>query len=259
MKDKDIKDYKFIFNRANLETIVDTLKDLSKINPMIKMKMDDEFVLFYSRAGAKVSTDSAIHAFKSFVFPITDFIIADEYRTLDFIILNGPNFVSNLEMYLDKTDDVAGKLTYKDKDKVASMLYMTDNKLSFNFVTGDYKQIKDISKGEIDTKMDPDNANYSFTMNKDQFAEVKKLTTKNKAETISIRIKKGKLEFFDKRWSLHICDVPTAADDTISFNNKYLKSIAAGADVIVHVFDQFLLVKDGNANLLIGIELSELK
>jgi hypothetical protein len=258
MANPDVKEYRFLFNRDNFKNILDSLKDLSKIHPMIKMKMDESHVLFYSRAGAKSATDSAIHAFKSFVFPVEDFVIADEYKQLDFIFLNGPNFVHNAEMFLNRDSDVSGKFLYKEKDRVASMIYLSDGRLNFNYITGDYKQIKDISRTEIDTKMNPAYANFSIDMTNDQYMELKKLTTKNKSETLSVKIKNGRLEFFDNRWSLHICDV-VADDDILSFNNKYFKSINPSDIIRINFFDQFLLIKDNNINLLIGLELSEFK
>lgn len=251
----DKKEFSFEFNSQHIETIIDTLKDLSKIDPMIKMKLDKDDVLFYSKAGK----DNNVHALKSFKFPIADFIIADEYIAIDFIILNGPNFVKNLELLIGKDVNVMGKLTYEEKSKVANMFYITNGKLKLNFVTGDYRQIKDLTKGEIENKMNPDMANFNFTLTNEQFTEVKKLTALNKSETVSLRVKKGKLEFFDKRWSSHICDLPTVSDEIWTFSNKYLKSITPSDEIKIHMFDQFLLFKEDNVALMIGLELSELK
>jgi hypothetical protein len=250
----DIKEFSFEFNRKNLDDVINIIKDLSKIDPMIKMKMDDEHVLFYTKAGK----DNVIHALKSFMLPVQDFIIADDYLTIDFIIINGPNFIKNLDI-LNREKAINGKLTFKEKDKVASTFYISNEKIKVNFITGDYRMIKDITKGDIENKMDPANANFEFIISGDDFAEVKKLTALNKSETISLRVKKGKLEFFDgRKWSLHVCDLPTVDDETWSFNNKYLKSINPADQITIHMFDQFLLFKEDNVALMIGLELSEL-
>lgn len=250
----DVREYTFQFNRDNLKLIIDALKDLSKIDQMIKIKIDKDDVLFYTKAGK----GNNIIAFKSFIFPIEDFIIADESIVIDFIIINGTNFVKNLELFLVKDTDINGKFQYKDKDKIASMLYITDSKLKVNFITGDYKQIKDITKSEIETKMDPSLSNFTFTLNKEDFTEIKKLSTLNKSDTVSLRVKKGKLEFYDKRWSNYICDLPTIDDEIWSFNNKYLKSINGTNDIVLHMFDTFLLLKEDNIALMIGLELSDI-
>jgi hypothetical protein len=251
-----MNEYTFEFNRDHLTEIITALKDLTRIDQMIKMKLDDEHVLFYSKAGK----DNNIHALKSFLYPVENFITADETITIDFIILNGTNFVKNLELLLSKPDTtIKGKFAYKDKDKIASMLYIADNKLKFNFVTGDYRQIKDISKLDIENKMNPDLANFDFSLTGEQFTEIKKLTALNKSETVSMRVKKGKLEFFDTRWSNHVFDLPTVDDETWSFANKYLKSITPSDEIVIHMFDQFLLFKEDNIALMIGLELTEIK
>lgn len=246
--------FSFTFNRDNLSDIIAALKDLNKIDTMIKIKMDQDDVLFYSKAGK----DHNVHALKSFIFPISDFIIADEYPTLDFIIINGKNFVENLSIYLTRDSDIAGKFKYKNNDKIASMLYITDGTLKFNFITGDYKQIKDISKLDIENKMNPDLANFSFDLTNDTFKEIKKLSGLNKSEIVSLRMKGGKLSFFDLRWSYDVTDLPTVDDETWSFANKYLKSINSTNDITINMFDQFLLFKEDNISLMIGLELGEL-
>jgi len=253
----DIKTFEFKFNKDNLKEIVEVLKDLSKIDQMIKIKFDTEHVLFYSKAGK----DNVVSALKSFMFPIREFITNedDTYINIDFIILNGTNFVKNLELFLNKDTDIKGKLQYKAKDKVASMMYITDGKLKLNFVTGDYKQIKDITKGDIENKMNPDNANFCFNISKEQFTEIKKLSNLNKSEIVSIRAKSNKLEFFDTRWTSKVCDLMNVEDEIWSFGNKYLKSISASDEITIYMFDSFLLFKENNVALMIGLEMSSFK
>jgi hypothetical protein len=191
----ELLEYNFQFNRDNFKNIIDCIKDLCKINTMIKIKFDKEHVLFYSRAG----NENYIPAFKSFLFDIDEFIITDDKIVLDFIIIDGLKFVKNLELFEKKETDMFGKITYKEKDKIGNIFYIYDNNLKLNFITGDYRQIKDITKEQIESKMNPDFANFNFEMTDDQFTELKKLTTLNKSEILSIKIKKNKLSFYDKR------------------------------------------------------------
>lgn len=250
-----MKEFNFIFNKTNLKEIISNLKDLCKIDTMIKIKFDKEHVLFYSKAG----TGNNILCFKSFIYDIEDFIIADEYINMDFIILNGVNFVKNLELFNDCKNDIKGKLAYRDGDRIASMFYISETKLKINFVTGDYKQIKDIPKTDIEQKMNPDYANFSFTITKEELNQIKKLSSQNKSETVSLRIINGVLEFFDTRWAIHVADLPLKDNEEWTFNNKYLKSINVTDNIEIHMFDQFLLFKENNIALMIGLELSEIK
>lgn len=257
MASNNLNEWKFSFNIKNFSEIMSCINDLYKINPMIKCKLDSETALFYSRAG----TNETIPAFKSFTYDIKDFITADEYLNLDFIVLNGSNFVKNC-LLLDKKDvEIGGKFLYNDKAKVASQLYLSNGKLNLNFISGDYTQIKDITKEQIETRMDPSLCNFSFDVTGEQFKEIKKLVQLNKSEIINLRTKKGKIQFYDKRWSIDVghADVD---DEIWTFNNKYLKSISSDeetGDIKIHMFDQFLLIKESNTHLLIGLELSDLK
>lgn len=254
MSSTNLQSYEFEFVRKNFEEILKCIADLSRINPMIKIKMDEEDVLFYSRAG----NDMTIPAFKSFLYPLDKFITTAEPKILDFIVLNGSNFVKNNLLFLDKDNAINGKLLHHNNAKVAAQMLLSNGKLNFNFISGDYTQIKDITKQQIEERMDPSLSNFSFTLDGDTFNEIKKLVNLNKSEVINIRVKNGKLEFYDKRWSLKVADV-TVDDDMWTFNNKYLKSIDPSEEIKINMFDQFLLIKDNNVNLMIGLELSSLK
>lgn len=248
--------FTFTINKDYIKEVISALKDLASIDPMIKMKMDQEHVLFYSKSG----TGTNIAALKSFIFPVQDFLMSDDDQiNIDFIIINGKNFVDNLSLLVNDKSDIVCKLDYREKDKVASIFNLSNGKLKLNFITGDYKQIKDITKHEIENKLNPDLANFSFILDQEQFKDIKKLIRLNKSEIVSIRIKKNKLQFYDKRWTYDICDLTEDVDDeTYSFSNKFLKTLDNKTDMVIYMFDQFLVVKDDNVALLIGLELSTL-
>ncbi len=254
------QEFKFQFNGQYFKEILDCVLDLARINPMVKIKMDSETALFYSRAG----TDNTIPAFKSFSYPVDHFIRVDgEMMNMDFIILNGSNFVKNC-LLMEKSSEIVGKMLYNEKAKVASQLYVSNGSLNLNFVSGDYTQIKDITKEQIEARMDPSMANFNFTLTGEQFKEIKKLVTLNKSETIGLKSKGGKLSFYDKRWSVLVgkVDADKVGDEIWTFNNKYLKSISPDeetGDININMFDQFLLIKEGNTHLMIGLELTDLK
>lgn len=249
-----LEKYQFNINRTKFLEILKAVQDLSKINPMVKIKMDKSSVLFYTRAG----NDVTIPAFKSFEYPIEDWALSEDLQQMDFIILNASNWVKNCQHLLSIDNDISCQLQFHSNSKVAQMMYITNGKLTLNFVSGDYTQIKDITKEQIQERMDPALSNFKFTMTAEQFTEIKKLSALNKSEIISLRAKKGKLEFFDKRWQVFI-EPTTINDDVWTFNNKYLKSIESQDQITINMFDHFLLIKEKNTNLLIGLELNNIK
>lgn len=240
-------------NDISLSSILMTIYELSKIDDMIKIKIDNTDVLFYSKSGS----GNNIIAFKSFIYPIQEFIISDENIELDFIITNSRNFVENMKLLTSKDGDIVGQFTYTDKSKLANQLLVSNGKLKFNFITGDYRIIKDITKNEIEMKMDPTLCEYHFNIPKDEFEEIKKLTRLNKSETVNIKVKNNKLSFYDKNWSNYICDVDSQ-DGMWTFGNKYFKTITGISDITIYMFDQFLLFKEDNITFMIGLELSNL-
>lgn len=248
-------DFKFIFNRETLEDVARGLKDLAKIDTMIKIKIDHDNILFYSKAG----TMHSIKAFKSFIYNYDDLIESDEKIVMDFIILNGKNFVDNLSLMLKKEGVVAGKLSYNEGAKCGNILHLSNGTMKFKFISGDYTQIKDISKNEIDLKMNPDNANFNFSIDKETFTDIKKLSKMNKSEIINFKTKKNKVSFFDKKWNVHVDEITDEEvdDNTYTFNNKYIQSINLADEIVVNVFDTFILIKDDFVTLLIGLELSD--
>lgn len=248
-----LQEYKFKFKEDNFPIVIDALEELCKLNnlnPMIKIKMDDEHVLFYIKDGI----GQHVAAMKTILFKVDDIIETDDdYLTIDYIILNGVNFLKNLKML--KSNNC--KLAYRENDRIGSMLYISDDKIDFSFVSGDYTMLKDVTKEQIKMKMNPDLAEFSFGISKDLFTEVKKLSALNKNEVANFKIKDNKLYFFDKNWKYKVCDVK-APDNIYTFKAKYLKCIKAESDndIQIHVFEQFILIKEDNVNLLIGLEIN---
>lgn len=247
--------FNFIFKNDKLKELVKSLKDLYKINSLIKMKMDSEHILFYTKKGKGQN----ILAFKSFLFNTTDLIEATDVPNLDFIILNGKNFYDNLSIMVKDDKTVAGKLEYNDGSKIANIFHISDGKLKLKFITGDYRQIKDITKEEIETRMDPELSEFNFKVDKADFNELKKLTRLNKSEIINLKSKNNKLSFYDKNWSMDVDVLESDIDDEVwTFDNSHFRTISAEEDLYLSMFDTFVLFKENNVTLLIGLELSTL-
>jgi hypothetical protein len=248
------KDFKFKLNVNNLKNLIDILKDLSRIDQVVKMKIDSEEVLFYSRKGVGHN----IHAFKSFILPIDKFLECHgDAHELDFIITNCKSFISNLSIFLKK-DEINCKLKYNEGQITADTLTLNDGALKLNFISGDYREIKDISKYDIRTKMDVSLANFSFDLEFSKLEEIQKLSKLNNSEVTNIVVNDGKIIFSEPRWKYGITVLDNVEDRTYTFQSKYLKSITNKKDVVVYVFDQFLLLSENDITLMIGFELDAL-
>lgn len=247
-----MKKIEFDINIDNFKNILDILKDLTKIDDVIKIKFDKDEVLFYSRNGIGQN----IHAFKSFILPLNDFIITDNIPNIDFVIINAKKFVSNLTIFTNK-ENIKGIIKYDEDTNIAETFTLFEDKLKINFISGDYKIIKDITKYDIRSKMDPQLSNFSFNLEYSVLNEIKKLTRLNASETTNLEVKDGTVYFTEPRWKYDIDNINT--DDCFySFQSKYLKSINIDGVITVNVFDHFLLFKEDDVVLMIGFELDSL-
>lgn len=252
-----MENFKFIFKQDKIKELVSALKDLYKIDTLIKMKIDSDNVLFYSRKGKGLN----ILAFKSVIYKTEDIIETDEeVPNLDFIILNGKNLVDNMTIMTAGDKTVAGKLEYNTGSKIANVFHITDKKIKLKFITGDYRQINDITKEEIENRMNPDLSEFNFSVKKDDFNELKKLTRLNKSEIINLKSKNNKLSFYDKNWSMLVdkLEDDVIEDEVWTFDNSHFRTIKAEEDLHLYMFDTFILFKENNVTLLIGLELSTL-
>jgi len=198
-----MKKFAFTLNLEYLNDFINILKDLSRIDQTVKMKLDSDEILFYSRKGVGLN----IHAFKSYIIPTEKlFITTEDIPNLDFIIINCKKFISNLSIYLTK-DKVKGTLQYNEGNINAHIMSLNDGRLKLKFITGDYRDIKDISKYDIRTKMDPELANTKFTLTFDQLTEIQKLSKLNNSEITTIKIKDTKLYFTEPTWTYGICEL----------------------------------------------------
>jgi len=248
--------FNFIFKNDKLKELKNSLKDLYKINSLIKMKIDEENILFYTKKGKGQN----ILAFKSFLFKTEDLIESTtDIPTLDFIIINGKNFYDNLSVIVKDDKSVAGKLEYNDGSKICNIFHISDGKIKLKYITGDYRQIKDITKEEIETRIDPELAESNFKVEHTDFNKLKKLIRLNKSEIINLKSKNNKLSFYDSNWSMQVDELSDDIEDDVwTFDNSHFRTISAEDDIELALFDTFILFKENNVTLLIGLELSTL-
>lgn len=246
----------FIFKNDKLKELTRCLKDLYAINSLIKMKVDNEDILFYTKKGKGQN----ILAFKSFLFKTEDLIeVNQELPNLDFIIHNGKNFYDNLSIMTMGDKTVAGKFEFNEGSKIINIFHISDGKLKFKFITGNYRDIKDISKTEIENRMDPSLALFDFKVNKEDFNELKRIIRLNKSEIINLKSKNNKLSFYDNNWTMDVDTINQDIDDEKwTFDNSHFRSISPEEDLYLYMFDTFILFKENNITLLIGLELSAL-
>lgn len=247
--------HKFSMTLNQLNFFLDKVHDLLSIDNEVLIKIDNENVLLYSIVGEK----NNVNAFKSFIYKTKElFSFKEELpNEIRFIITNGKKFEDILKNYLDYNEVINCEFFMND-DTYADNLKIKNSKLRLGINGGDIRGMNtniDISK--INATLNKDNIDFKFILDKSSYAKIKKIAAVDgDNDILTLIIHNKELNIGEHGWSLKLCDIDHE-DLNITFPKKYFKSITfTEDDLVVYVFDTFILVDNQNTNLLIALELS---
>lgn len=251
---------KLIFKNENFDNFSKKLVNLTKISDSIRIKIDNENIMLYSVLGS-----SAILAFKNYVFNTRDYLLLNDDLdfSLDIIIINTKKFVKNLS-FLKSEDNIEMNVTYKnsqddDNNKIARAIQLISGKLKINWITGEHYEVRDIKKSLLDKTLDIKTQKWEFKINKDDFQDIKKLSTINSDKIIHIEILNNQVIMHEtSAWEMQVDEIDDNGDNSsIILNKRFLSSINnEDDDVIFHVFQNFMLFKTDDSNLMLSFEQS---
>ena len=237
---------------------ISKLSDLTDISDTIKLKIDNDHVMMYSTLGGAV-----LLAFKNYLIDTKDYFIIDndlEY-TIDVIILNAKKFVKNLN-FLKESENVTLNITHKvsqddDAVMVARSVQITGGKLKINWVAGEHYEVRDITKDILNDKLNLRHRKWNFIINKQDFNDIKKLSSINGDKLLNINVNKGKVVISENgAWELDIFDTMDDRNSTMILNKRFLKCIDDSKDIDFSIFENFMLIKDDTTNLMLSYEQS---
>jgi hypothetical protein len=248
---------KFQIKPDKISHFIETLEDLTKIEDTIKLKIDGDNILMYSILGGNVML-----AFKNFLLNTSDYFSGNEFDfTLDVIIANAKKFVKNLN-FLTNSEKVTIEFTYKesqDDDNIMSArsIQVVGGKLKVNWLAGEHYELRDINKDALSKNLNIKNRKWSFKISKSDFSDVKKLSSINSDRIINISIDSGKVIFSEKAaWELEIDSIEDDKNSNLMLNKRFLGCISDDNDVEFSIFDNFMLIKEENSNLMLSFEQS---
>lgn len=252
----------FSFNKDGIKMFLRRFMDLIKVGETVKMRIDREHILLYAAVGKQ-----QIIAFKSAVSNTADLILdindLPETGYLDFIFINPKNFVNNTGFYLADDLDVQCRIKRRIGSNYALELKMGNGKISHVFLCGDASElpakVRELSIKQLEEKMDPSNCDFSFDVDTEILERVRKLC-KNNADTeiVKIYVKKNKIKIGTHKWKVDAGTLEDVSDNTLTFNKKYLYCVEPADAVKFNIFEQFILIKEGETRLMIGLELTDL-
>ena len=249
---------KFKINGSTFGSFVTKLSDLSSIDDSVRLKIDNSDIMMYSILGKNIML-----AFKNFLVPTRDVLELKEdidYQ-LDLIIPNIKKFVKNLALIKD-LDKVSIEFTYKessDDDSIYLVRYfrISSGKFKINWVGGEHSnETRDINKDILKKRLDLKNRKWSFALTKDDFSDVKKLSSINSEKIINISVQKGLVNFSEKSaWDLEVDKLDEEREANLILNKRFLNCVNDTMDNIeFSIFDTCMLVKDDDSNLMLSFE-----
>jgi hypothetical protein len=248
---------KFKINGNTFNSFVSKLSDLSTIDDSVRLKIDKDDVLMYSILGKNI-----LLAFKNYLIPTEDFIEKkdDMDYQLDLVIPNIKKFVKNLGMIKD-VDKVTIEFNYKessDDDSIYQVRYfqISCGRFKINWVGGEHNnETREISKEMLAKNLNLKNSKWSFALTKDDFIDIKKLSSINSERIINIDVTNGIVNFSEKSaWDLEVDNLEDDRNYNLIFNKRFLNCINDKDKITFSIFDTFMLVKDEESNLMLSFE-----
>lgn len=247
---------KFKLKSEMVSDFIEKLSDLTDISDSIKLKIDSEHIMMYSTLGGSV-----LLAFKNYLIKTKDFfdMDGDMDNPVDIIILNAKKFVKNLN-FLKESEKVSIDITHKpsqdDEDiMVARSIQIVGGKLKVNWIAGEHYEIRDINKTILDDRLNIKHRKWNFNINKQDFNDIKKLSSINDAKILNITVSAGKVSISENAaWELEVDNIDKDKNTNLILNKKFLKCIDDTKDVDFSIFENFMLVKDDKTNLMLSFE-----
>lgn len=259
-----INELSFIINKNSLSQLIDVLKDLSKLNDRVLMKIDKDNVLIYSLVG----DGNNVNAFKNFIFKTDELFykIGDFDVTINYIIRSAKQMFRILQIVSTYDQDINATIYY---DTISDGVYSdrinikVGNKLRHNFYGDDPSKMNTrITVDSIKKIAKIENSLFSFDMHDDDFDKIKKLSSPDEVINIfylSVREEDGKnyVNVGEGTWDITVAETEYKKPITLAFTKKYFKTINMVNGIAkIHVFDTMVLVITENSNLLISIEVT---
>lgn len=247
---------KFRIKSEKLPEFISKLEDLTKISDNIKIKIERESTMMYSILGK-----ATILAFKNYDIPTNElFEMKDDLEYgIDIIILNAKKFVKNLNFLKDNekvTIEITHKESQEDEDIMdARALQIVGGKLKLNWIGGEHYEIKDMNKKKLDQGLNLKNSRWSFNISKSDFTDIKKLSSINGERILQIGVNSGKVVISESAaWEMEIDNIDSERNSSLILNKKFLGCVNDSDNIQFHIFDNFMLVKHEDSNLMLSFE-----
>jgi len=231
------------------------LEELAKLSDTIKIKIDSENLFIYSIVG-----ETAILAFKNYILNTDDYfkLKSDiQEQTIDIIIPNAKKYIKNLTL-LKKTEKILLEVDYRENDDIlqARFVQIKNGKFKIGLQGGENYDIRDITKETLAKRLDLNNKKWSFKISKDDFIDIKKLSTNNSdGKILNINVINNKVIISETSiWELEVDNIEYN-DKHLIINKMFISHINDNFQYLeIFVFESFILIVNEISNFMISFE-----
>ena len=250
---------KFEIIQSNLKTLLDKIKDLTRIDKRLVFRFEKDNLILFSFVG---ETFKNIYAFKSYVIKNEDLIdiISEIENPIIFITKDGKKLWHYINIF-SNYDGIKCEIMFNE-EFFANYLKINSlpdpDRYEVRIISGDPITVgKEINLDDINKLMNVDDSLFNFKLTSQEFDIIKKSTTIDVKENdiIQIIIESNKLYIGENKWKIKICDIEHE-NETFTFPKRYFNTINTSTFIDVFVFETFILNKFDDYNLLIVLETS---
>jgi hypothetical protein len=256
------KNIKFTCSVYQLSNLLKKIKDLTTIDPRVILRIDSNNVLVFSFVGDSFKN---IHAFKNYVFPTGEVMTIKKGDMDEAIMLmakDGKRLYRQLESLLNR-EEINGKISVNDENYVNYIELDNRKTVDDKIVGTEIKVIgsdpisigKEISLDDINFLMDINNSTFNFKLSNQDFREIKKLGViyNEPKSVLYINVMDKNLTIGETLWKVNV-DKVDVDDIILSFPKSYFNTINPSDFIHIYVFENFILCKYDDYNLMILLE-----
>lgn len=253
------KNISFTQTPTQLGNLLKKVKDLISIDSRIVIRIEADSVLLFSFVGQSFKD---IHAFKNYIFPIEEVLTlkkAEIENPIFFIAKDGKRFFRSVESFLNYPQEIKCKMSVNDENYVNFIAFdnTKDNKgLDVKVIGSDPIAIgSQISVDDINYLMDISKSTFNFRLSAQDFAQIKKssLIENEPKSVLYINVQNKILSMGETKWHYNITEIDVD-DIMLSFPKAYFNTINPNSFIDVYVFEEFILCKYDDYNLMIILE-----
>jgi len=245
-----------ILKADKLKELINIFKDLTQIKEHIRMKVQNGIMLFYSID----DQNGQVLAFKYYKKQVLDFFDHD-LEDLDFVILNVKKLTKQLSLYeaygtpLSFNFETEDATDLNSSTRMVSTLEIKNGKLKTFLIGGEPGLIRNLGISTIFEKVDIRFRRFGFEISIIDFNQILQLISlvnDPSHETVQIILDGTDIIFREKGWELNVGT--SNMKEQFLFKKKYLNNFDPKEIVLLDMFDNFLVLRGTDNDLMISLE-----